>query len=303
MISFKPFDEDSFEQTLMLLSDLIPQDELQIATDVMRSALQSADDVELAVSYCHGCLILRVFDYGRYYFMYPYEISESADAQAAVDCINEYAIKEEIPLTVADVPSECLASLILGFRHLDVDADAPDCSSYRITVKTECQLLSEIPEIEVGELTLDALTESDIKKYAELARNPLTNEFWGYDYRVDNPDADDNFFYDSSRLEFERGITLTVAVRWCKKLVGEVLFYAFDGRGAAEIAVRIFPDFWGRGIGKRAVESAKLLASKIGLTRLYADVMKSNERSIQMFSSIAEKIGASGDRVKFSIEL
>ena len=301
MLSFKPFNEENITEVTSLLLGEKDGQEKNIATDIMHSALEDGGDLEFAASYSHGCLLLRVFDYGKYYFIYPYELCELADAVTATDEICEYAMKEELPLVFADVPADRLSSLIFGFRHLDLDAEDCDCSSYRVTVNTECQLITEIPNFTAGELTLDSLTEADVKKYAELSKNPQLNEFWGYDYKADHPDADDRFFYDYATEEFFRGVTLTLGIRWCKKLVGELLFYAFDGRGGASFALRIFPDLWGRGIGRRTVAGAINIAARLGLTRLYAEVMKQNVRSIELFSSVADETVEGEDRVKFSI--
>lgn len=301
MISFTPFDSESANEISAALSkDLIPEC-ADTVREIILSTLES--DVECAACISDGCLLLRIFDYGRYYFAYPYEICEDADVSSAVDSIVEYAMREELELVFTDVPSEALGALLPAFRHADIDAEDVSASSYRVRVKTECQLMSELPSFSSGELTVNALTEEDIAAYALLCRLPESNEFWSYDYREDCPDPDDRYFFDTANFEFLSGTAFSLAVRWCGKLVGEIQLYSFDGRGCAHLAIRVLPQLWGRGIGKRAVWAAKEIAKGIGLTRLYTEVFRENERSVGMLSGVGDIIEESAELIKFSINL
>lgn len=299
MISFTPFYKENLRE---VAEAICPQALLSDALEIMESALHSDREIEYAAAICSDCLCLRAFEYGKYYFIYPFMLTEGADAHAAVLLILEYAIREELALTVADVPTEELADFISGFRNVDLDAEDVECSSYKVTVKTPPMLLSEIPSYCEGELSLGALTESDISEYARLSRATETTRYWGYDYRADTPEALDEYFYDTARLEFERGIAMTFAVRWCGRLVGEAVAYAFDGRGSAEIAIRIFPELWGRGIGKRTVRAMKDIFAGMGISRLYARVHNENDRSLRLFSSFSERGSVKSDHTVFEIK-
>ena len=301
MISFLPFDSESMDAVSAQLSTGLSTESADMLHEILSSTLPS--DAEYAACVCHGCLLLRIFDYGRYYFAYPYEICESADAFSAVNSIVEYAMREELELVFTDVPAEVLGEFIPAFRHVDLDAEDSYSTAYRVRVKTECQLMSALPSFSSGELTVDALTEDDIPTYAELCSLPETNEFWGYDYREDCPSPDERYFFDTANSEFLSGRAFSLAVRWCGKLVGEIQFYGFDGRGLAQFAVRVLPQLWGRGIGKRAVSAAKEIAKDIGLTGLCAEVLRENVRSIGMFTGVAEISEETEDRVKFTIDL
>ena len=266
MISFVPFDSESLESVSSMLSKDLSPECAEMLREILLSTLET--DAEYAACFSSGCLLLRIFDYGRYYFAYPYDICENADVSAAVDSVVEYAMREELSLVFTDVPAEVLGDFLIGFRHIDLDAEDSDATAYRVRVKTECELMSSLPSLSCGELTIDELTEADIPAYASLCRLPESNEFWGYDYREDCLDPDDRYFFDAAKSEFLSGTAFSLAIRWCGKLVGEIQFFGFDGRGGAEFAIRVVPQLWGRGIGKRAVYAAKEIATGIGLINL-----------------------------------
>ena len=301
MISFLPFDSESVENASSLLSKDLSPECASMLLEILLSTIGT--DAEYAACFSFGCLLLRIFDYGRYYFAYPYEVCDDADVCAAVDAVVEYAMREELQLVFTDVPSEVLGEFLVGFRHVDLDAEDAHATAYRVRVKTECQLMSSLPSLSRGELTVDALTEADIPTYASLCRLPESNEFWGYDYREDCPDPDDRYFFDTANSEFLSGTAFSLAIRWCGKLVGEIQFFGFDGRGSAEFAIRVIPQLWGRGIGKRAVFAAKEIASGIGLTKLCTEVLRENVRSVGMLADIAEISKETEGRVKFTIDL
>ena len=166
MISFTPFCKDDLREVAERIS---PPALLSDALEIMESALYSDEDIEYAAAVFSDCLCLRAFELGRYYFIYPFMLTDGADARDAVLGIVEYAAREELPLVIADVPTEELSDFIVGFRNLDLDAEDGECSSYRVSVKTPPMLLSEPPSYSEGELTLGALCEADIAEYSRLS--------------------------------------------------------------------------------------------------------------------------------------
>ena len=100
-----------------------------------------------------------------------------------------------------------------------------------------------------------------------------------------------------------RGESLTLAVRFNEKFIGEATFYAFDGMGGAEIAIRLLPESRGMGLGKLTVSALFEYAAKIGLTKLSAFIDKRNTASIKLFSNFLEISEESDTRVKFSCNL
>ena len=96
---------------------------------------------------------------------------------------------------------------------------------------------------------------------------------------------------------------MTMAVRVGGEFIGEATLYAFDGRGGAEFAVRILPDWQGKGLGGEAAVCTLEAARKIGLVRIYARVMKENERSLAMLRGISDGYTEAGGDVIFTVEL
>ena len=186
MISFTILDENSREGIVKSIMDSMPDADGDYLSDIIDSLLE--DEGEIAVSNSHGCFLIRIFD-GEYSFVYPVELTEEADPGEACDEIRLYAMKEEIPLVFCDVPCDSLGELISGYRHMSIDASDPDCEAYTVRMHTEATLIDEIPTLDFGEITLDALTEEDDGDYARLSKDEETNKFWGYDYTADIIDS------------------------------------------------------------------------------------------------------------------
>ena len=104
------------------------------------------------------------------------------------------------------------------------------------------------------------------------------------------------------RAEIERGVSLTFAVRLCGELCGEAVLYAFDGRGGAEFATRLLPEWQGLGLGTESVRAICAAAAEIGLIRLSTKVMKENIASIGMLKKITDKQSDCGDAIIFRID-
>lgn len=302
MLSFRVITEENAKEQISELSLLLSDSD--DVFEILHGMLECMDeDMELAATASDGCLLLRVFDMGRYVFPFPYEISEDADVLSAVLKISEYAMREEISPVFTDVPPEAVA-LFIGYRHMDIDAENGEELSYRIRIKTECELLSEIPEVSAGRVSLSAISDDDKERYAALCKDRATQKYWGYNYLDDvGEDVSDSYFLESARTEFENGVSLSAAVRYDGEFVGEAVIYAFDGRGGAEFAVRIFSDCFGHGIGSLATEATINLARRIGLRKLRALIMEENVASIKMAEKFMEREETSGARVLFSLDI
>ncbi len=273
MLKFTEFNEENIEGVARMLfgSD-------DYALEVLNSFDFSDEDVYYAAAYSHGCILIRIFDFGRYMFLYPIDMTEDSDSHAAVAEIAEYAMREEIGLCFADVPNECVSYFLeLGFLHLEIDAEGEE--SCRVRIKTECELAPANLMIEHENVSLTEFFSSDTQKYAELCRDEAVNEFWGYDYKLDVPDANDNYFFENIKEGRIYGTSMSLAIRAGGKFVGEVQLFAFDGRGACEFAVRIARECQGRGYGKLAIEALIKLAEKIGIRKLSCDVLNENIKS------------------------
>ena len=290
MISFKVIKPDNVEEIGKIYGDGLSPAELDSLLQIAGLYVSEEDsDVEFAISVSSGCAIIRVFDMGRYLFLYPYEFLEDAVIENAIIAVSEYAMREELPLVFSDVPPESLCSFV-GFRHINIDAEDSECQSYRVKIKTECDLISEIPEIDAGRVKLNAITKSDIPDYARLCKSENVNKYWGYDYREDANEPSDEYFFEIARRDFDLGLSLSLAIREKEKFVGEAILYAFDGRGGAEFAIRLLPEAMGKGLGRESVRAVFLLAESIGLCSLSAKVLSENFPSHAMLRPLMEAV-------------
>lgn len=293
----------SFEKSLNLKA--LSGDELEYLKELTESIEDDiCEDTEIKYALSNFCLAIRLFEYGRYSFVYPIALSERADEAAALLEINEYAMREEIERVFVDVPQGSVSVFLNYFRHIDIDASDADGESFCVRVKTECELLEEIKGTSLDEVSLSALSESDTEAYATLLRDEETNKFWGYDFREDfSENVSDSFFIENAKMEFLRGTAITLAVKRGEDFIGEATLYAFDGMGGAELAIRLLPEARGKGFGNKTFYALKEYAKAIGLVRLFAFVDRRNKISLKYLGNLMETVGENDTRVKFSHEL
>lgn len=303
MISFKIITMENKEQVVEELSKNRSPESRVILHDIMSGLdIDNEGDIEFAVCVCSGCALVRIFDMGRYMFAFPYEICESADVHLAIDSVREYAMREEISLTFTDVPAEYL-SYFRGFRHMDMDAEDEDAESYRVRIKTECELIDEVPEITRERVELSSLREDDIQAYAVLCKDKNVNKYWGYDYTCDVKEPSDSYFFENAMIEFSSGVSMSMAVRCDGCFAGEAVIYAFDGKGGAEFAIRLLPEWQGGGLGTETVRALSQMGKNIGLVKLYSKIMKENKASISMLKKITDEYKEDDGCVTFTIYL
>ncbi len=301
MLSFKVITEDNRKELLKAFGDELGADAAAIAEEITESFLAS-DEVEFAVSLFGDCLLVRVFDMGRYTFLYPFELTANADIGKCIIKISEYAMREELPLAFSDVPAESLSEFSV-FRHMDIDAEDLYGESFSVKIKTECMLLDKIPEVDEGRVKLTAISEKDIPLYAELSRSQNVNKYWGYNYSEDVCAPSDEYFYEAAARDFATGTALSLAVRCDGEFCGEAVIYAFDGMGVAEFAIRLLPECQGKGLGRATVRAVISLARNIGLVKLRSVIMKENEKSLAMLDAFTNNRESVGESFMYTIEL
>ena len=303
MLSFKVINESDLAETLEYFAEKYGSTVFEELEEISKELLESArEDEEIAISYYSGTVLIRVLDMGRYSFLFPYEIEDGADVLGALNKIAEYAIAQEIDVAFSDVPADAIG-LFSTFRHFDVDAEDSEGMTFRVRVKTECQLIDKIPEIGAGRVKLNALTKDDIPDYARLSKDENVNKYWGYDYKEDVELPSDEYFYDIAMRDFNRGICLSLAIRYDGEFVGEVILYSFDGRGGAEFAIRLLPEHFGKGISKCTLPLVFDLARRIGLVELLARVDSENEISRALVSRFMDEIREEKGRVYYTCKL
>lgn len=290
MISFKELNEDNAREVLAYVKERAPEADTEYAEEIIGAFVNLAEEGDrgFGITVAAGCLLARVFDMGRYSFVYPIALCEESDEAVAADEIRAYAVKEELPLVFTDVPAECVGELICGFRHAQADAADPERDSYTVEILNELMLSDGECGVVHGELTLSPLCEEDTAEYAALCRDGEVNKYWGYRYESDCECPADGYFLSEALGEYNRGIALSLAVRLGEVLIGEAVLHAFDYKGGAELGFRLATKWQGKGFGRRTLEAAVGIARKIGLVRLGMRVMNENEVSKHLLSSYAE---------------
>lgn len=304
MISFKEYTAENLSDApskIALMADGADVEYLTEITDSFSSLCE--DDVRVAFSYVSGCLLVRIFDMGRYLFVYPIPVSDESDEDEAVDAVRLYAVKEELPLTFCDVPAESIGTLVSHFCHVTADAEDASRASYRVSVMSEVSLVEDIPELFGERISLSTICDTDTAAYAALCRDARVNEYWGYDYLSDVGEVDDSYFVDEAIAEYNRGSALTLGAHLDGEFIGELTLHAFDLLGGCEIAFRLTPDRWGQGLGTELLNLAFETARRIGLTHVYARVKNENVRSDALLMRHMELEESEAGQKKYRKEL
>lgn len=260
-------------------------------------------DTGVAVCLLCDCLLVRLFDMGRYLFVFPIPLTDAADPIAALDGVRAYAVKEELPLNVVDLPSEYIGDAVRLFSHTDVTAASADREVFIIRAISECEAVSEPPTVIEGGLKLMPLCESDAADYAALCRDEDVNAFWGYDYRDEIKNPPDSYFYNEQLAELERASAVTLAVKWRESFIGEAVIYHFDLKGGAEIGFRLSKKYHGRGLGTRTLKLIFRAAAEIGLTGLTASVMRENVASVRLLAKCMELVSEDEKTLTYGVRL
>lgn len=302
-VSFKVLTNDNFAQLKNELAGRLAGAAREDIDEIFDELYENlSDGLEYALSAHSGCLLIRIYD-GEYLFPYPIALEDGASEAFAVNELRRYVIKEEIPLVICDLPREKIADIMPFFRHVSIDAADMEGDYYTMRPVSELSLVSEIPSEREGEIELTPLTAEDERDYAELCRDKESNRYWGYDFREDTPDADDAYFLETAESEFNRGVAVSLAVRYEGKFVGEAILYAFDLQGGAQCAVRIMKDYRRRGLAKTSLNLLSGVARQMGLLYMHATVDGENYPSDMMCSAFFDSRAIDGRNLIFTKEL
>lgn len=266
-----------------------------------RSMAEMGCEVKLAE--CHGTLVVLVYDGEEYSFFAPIPLTDGIDGCAVYSSIADFAVRELIPLKICDVPREELEVISSVFPHVDGECYEDDDDLFALTVHTELDLLDAVPSVASGEITLDALRDSDAQDYFALVCDREVNKFWGYDFRQDFPDADGALLLKEARSEYERGVALSLAIRLEGVFVGEAVLHGFDLRGGALSAIRLTSECRGRGVGPRVLEMLISLCRDMGLRTLRAEVDERNVPSVKMCRRYFDELPSRDGIARFEMTL
>lgn len=305
MLSFVPLCEDSYEK---LLGDgeraFGASEELSGYIDAF---LELSLECEVALAFGSGCLLVRIFDEGRYSFVYPFDLLSDADVTAALLSIGEYARRELIPIYLTDVPREELERLTSTFAHVDARAYDEDEDGFVVCINSECDLLPAIPTVSGEDIILSELEPCDAEDYKRLTFDRELNKYWGYDVTKDTPDASGEELIALARSEFSRGVALTLAIRELTptgpRFIGEAVIFDYDYRGSAELALRILPEYHGEGRGTRALSQIIGLCRDMGIKTVRARVRLENTPSMKMIEKQLNRLNTQNGVAYFSLDL
>ena len=292
-ISFNPLTKENAAEIFARLGE-----NLGAAADEVNEILEEiienlSDGCEYAVSSHSGCILLRIFD-GEYVFPYPIAMTDEANPMLAADEIRRYTVKEEIPLVICDLPREALSEIIPLFRHVSIDAADLEGDYYTVRVLSELSLTEEISSESMENVELSLLIPEDEAEYARLCRDGEGNRYWGYDFSADAPDCEDSYFLEMAERELDRGVAISLAIRYNGIFVGEAILYYFDLKGGAQCALRILPEYRRKGIASNAISILEKIASQMGLIFLYATVDSDNEASCNLFNKSFDDFSMDG---------
>ena len=158
-------------------------------------------------------------------------------------------------------------------------------------VKNELYHVEKIPVIETERLTLDAITEADIPVYNRLCLDDERNRYWGYDYRRDCENPDEDYFYLDQKKDFGSSTAMNFAVRLAGTFIGELILYHFDFHGGAELGIRLLPEYEGHGYATEAYAAACDYALYgIGMYEVRGKCYRENLPSKKMLSAVMRKV-------------
>jgi hypothetical protein len=162
---------------------------------------------------------------------------------------------------------------------------------YSVCVQSELASWRRIPALSTERLTLSALCEEDKAAYNRLCLDDRRNRYWGYDYRSDCPEPDENYFLEVTRRDFRSRTAVNWGIRAGGRLVGEVLLYDFDYHGGAQIGIRLLEGQEGQGFAGEAL--AAILHQglyALGLSVIYAKCYRENAKSFKLLSGHMQKV-------------
>ena len=288
MISFQVLSGDSGKAVIHNLSQKHPECDAGYISEITEQLLSLDDGCEYALSFASGCLLIRVFD-EEYLFLFPEPVCDEYDLPSALDALRLYAIREEIPLVICEVPGDYLEELSDKFAG----------------VKAECED-KDVPIVSDENMTLaplSTLSPADEKKYAALCRDKETNKYWGYDFSEDCPDCPDSWFIESAESEFSRGVAVSFAIKLDGEFIGEAMLYAFDLLGGAECALRLLPEHRGKNLSSRCVSLLAKAAEMMHINNLYATVDNKNVPSLCLFSKTFKLLEKNDEKTRFVREM
>lgn len=258
------------------------------------------EGAEAYVTVLDGYATILIDDCGSGFFTYPVSISESGSESALIGGIFEFCCENELAPRFIDVPLSGLPALLSGTRHANVDGDG---EFFSVDIKNECMLLDYPPELLWEDVYLSEPINKHGEAYKRLILDSEHNAYWGNDLRCEMRDCDGEFFISEANEEFHNGTALTLHATVLSEggeniFVGEGVLYRFDYKGGCEVAIRVLPEYCGRGYGGMILGGMLEVARSIGLTLAVCNIDKRNTAAIRCFTkALFERKGDCGEDV------
>ena len=297
------FEMLSFYRTEALSEELV--DTMEWLQDITESAKEEGGEILLSEE--AGCLVCAYAEEGvPQAFFYPAPLLKKNSEEIALGIISDYCRRGEICEVVSAIPEEKLPLALHGVRHARLDGAGE--GYFTLTVETECMLTSDFPELMYDDIYLSEPTSNFADEYKRLIMDEGVNKYTGYDVRRKTPDKESAYIVEEARREFEMGKSVTAFATIAGEngenlFIGEGVLYRFDGRGGAEMSVRLLPEYCGNGYGKKLALALIELGRQMTLSHLYAVVNAENLISKNLFSSIMEKTYDDDFTAIFKIDL
>ncbi len=170
-------------------------------------------------------------------------------------------------------------------------------NKYKITIDKKMGITTH-PTLKGEKVILNKITKKDSKNYFKLYTQVKNNKYWGYDYKKDVKNIDENTFYLLQKKDFKNKSNLCLAIR--KKgnteLIGEVVLYNFDYKNNVEVGIRLFKKEQKKGYAKESLALIENYVEKVLKLNLVAKCFKKNLSSKMLFLSKNFKIYKEDDK-------
>ena len=294
MISFK------------IISDISDVDQVALPDKdkciLILSDLLDIPDIEVAYCVFEHSLIVRICDGGEYVFDYPY-LFDGADATLTLRAISEYARRELIPLIITNVPREELSHVTDLFPLVTAQAFEEDEDLFVVKVENEISSLGEFPSLTNDGVTLKKIEKADADAYFALCTDDEVNRYWGYDYKLDNPNPTPDYFSNVAEGEFDAGVALALGIYDGERFVGECVMYDFDYFGSCEIGVRLLKSEQSKGYAGKAIRAIFALGRELGLKSTLTRVKSLNAPAIRFVEKYMSFVNESSGERLYKLEL
>ena len=300
--------EEELTELISLFKTEALADELMDTMSWLRDITEEAeeDGGQILMSEEGGCLVCAIaYDGVPQAFFYPMPLLKRRSEKHALIMISNHCRISEITEVITAVPADRLPRVLEDVLHARIDSAGK--GYYTVTVETECMLTENYPEVMYEDIYLSEPTANFAEEYKRLIMDEGVNRYTGYDVRRENPDMDASFILEEARREFALGKAVTsfatvMDANGKNLFIGEGVLYRFDGRGGAEMAVRLLPEYMGKGYGKKLAMAMIELGKQMTLNSVYALVSNENAVAIKLFNSIMTKSYDNGSNSSFYIE-